>query len=342
MLRHLLSQTDFTRDDIATMLSMTHPADIGALLRRADDLRRDVVGDEVHIRGIIEIGNLCACDCMYCGLRASNASIERYRMTPEEIRERARLLAALPVRTIVLQSGEARTYDAAVIADLLRDIKRDSDPAITISFGQHDEESYRMWFEAGADRYLLKHETANPLLFKRLKPDSSYQDRLLCLTALGRIGYQVGTGNMVGLPGQSLGDIADDILLCKNLGADMCTFGPFIPSPDTPLADAPAGSVELSLRVIAAARLVLRDVHIPVNTALGTLDPSAPLRALECGANVIMPNFTPLEYRRRYTIYPKQLPERDDVKRTFDDTVAMIRSIGRSVGTGKGDSLKLA
>jgi biotin synthase len=339
-MRRLLSQPEFSRDDIITLLSLTHPADNAALLRRADEVRRETMGDEVHIRGIIEIANVCACDCSYCGLRASNAAVERYRIPAAEILGRVRTLAGLPLRTVVLQSGEARVYDPGELAALLRDIKRECETAVTISFGQHDEASYRMWLEAGADRYLLKHETANPFLFKRLKPDSNYQERLLALTTLRRIGYQIGTGNMVGLPGQSLGDIADDILLCRQLEADMCTFGPFIPSPGTPLADTRPGSVELSLRVLAVARLVLPQAHIPANTALGTLDPDARRRALQSGCNVIMPNFTPLEYRRRYTIYPKQLPERDDARRTYDDTVAMIRSLGRSVGAGRGDSLR--
>jgi biotin synthase len=339
-LDELLSVETFTRDHLIALLSLSEPEDLERLFHRADEVRRREVGDVVHMRGIIEISNHCACNCLYCGLRAGNRELERYSISVDEIVERALEVAALPIGTIVIQSGEGTPHSAEEIADAIRRIKAAADVAITLSLGQHPDAAYRLWLDAGADRYLLKHETANRELFSYLKPDTDFDERIACLRALREIGFQVGSGNMIGLPGQAIADIADDILLCRDLASDMCTFGPFIPSPYTPLADAATGTVGLSLKTLAVARIVLRDAHIPANTALGTIDPTARARSFHCGTNVIMPNFTPLRFRRNYKIYPKQMPEQEDLRRSYDETVALIRSQGRIPGTGKGHSVK--
>ncbi len=338
--RKLLGLAVFTRGDVISLLSPRNEDEKDALFARADEVRAEYVGDEVHLRGIIEISNRCACDCLYCGLRAGNSDLARYRMSADEILDCAEGIAAIPVRTIVLQSGEDISFSALEIADTVSRIKARCGTAVTLSLGQRDAETYRLWRAAGADRYLLKHETANRAVFARLKPDTGFDDRIDCLRALAAAGFQCGSGNMVGLPGQTIADIADDILLCRELASDMCSFGPFIPSPDTPLAGSPPGDVELSLITIAVARIVLRRPHMPANTALGTLDPDAQRRALLCGANVIMPNFTPFEYRSEYRIYPKEI-RNDGFAAEYDKAVRVVNSAGRFVGAGAGHALKL-
>ncbi len=336
----LLLQDRFSRDDLITLLGITAQDERQRLFERADAVRHAFVGDEVHLRGIIEISNECERHCMYCGIRADNNGLPRYRMTPDEIVRTATAVADMNVHTIVLQSGEAASYTSGELAGAIREIRRHTDAALTLSFGEWDGDAYQMWFDAGADRYLLKHETINPVLFKRIKPDSDLDHRIGCLYELKRIGYQVGTGNIVGLPGQTLADIADDILFCRELEADMSTFGPFIASPFTPFAGESNGSVELSLTTIAVARLVLRDAHIPANTAIATLDPHGRERALQCGANVVMPNFTPSLHRVHYQIYPHRKCITDEPTVCNVCIRGMIHGLGRTVAGHPGHSLK--
>lgn len=336
----LLQKRAYTRNDIVALLSIQDPETLESLFLQADVVRREQVGDEIHIRGIIETSNHCSCNCLYCGLQAGNKDLERYCMTVDEVVQRAVRIAELPVGTIVLQSGESTPHTVSEIEEIIRRIKDAADVAITLSLGQQRDETYRTWFEAGADRYLLKHETANEELFHRLKPDTDLAERLRCLRSLKSIGYQIGTGNMIGLPGQTTGDIADDILLCRELDADMCSFGPFIPSPHTALANAASGTAAQTLQTLAVARIVLKNVHIPANTALGTIDPDARFRSFSCGTNVLMPNFTPLRYRRNYQIYPKRIPEREDIRQTFENARSLILSLGRVPGLLKGHSMK--
>lgn len=329
----------YSREDIVALLSLTGD-DQRRMFAAADAVRHEVLGDMVHLRGIIEISNACDRDCLYCGLRYGNLTLSRFRLEPEDILAQARLITSLPVRSIVLQSGEANSFTREEITQVVTGIRSATDAGITLSLGEREREDYEAWYEAGADRYLLKHETRNPALFARLKPDTDMDSRTACLWTLRDIGYQVGTGNMVGLPGQTLEDIADDIIFCRELDADMCSFGPFIASPATPLAAAANGTVDLSLRTIAVARLVLRTAHIPANTAIGTLDPEGRRKALQCGANVIMPNFTPAEQRARYEIYPNARRHTDDALTAFDGIQTMILSLGRTIATDAGHSLK--
>jgi biotin synthase len=336
----LLSKENLSKDEIVTLLGLTSEDDRAALFKRADEVRARYLGDEVHLRGIIEIGNECDRHCLYCGLRRPNTGLIRYRMSCDEIIENAIAIAALPVHTIVLQSGEAQTHAPEELAYVIREIRKKTDAALTLSFGEWEADDYRSWFEAGADRYLLKHETMNRDLFRRLKPDSDLDNRIGCLRTLKDIGFQVGTGNMVGLPGQTLEDIADDIMFCRELEADMSTFGPFIASPFTPLSDEKNGSVELSLNTIAVARLVLHDTHIPANTAIATLDPRGRERALCCGANVVMPNFTPSAYRIHYQIYPHRKCITDEPLVCNGCIRGMITGLGRTVSDGRGDTRK--
>lgn len=339
-LNNILNKSLLSREDIVAMLSLTDPSEVAALFHHADEIRKQYAGDAVHLRGIIEISNHCKRGCLYCGLRNGNKELTRYRMEPGEIVEYAIKIAALPIHSIVIQAGEDEYLTAPIIADIVHRIKREANAAITLSLGEQSDETYRMWFDAGADRYLLKHETANAQIFKRLKPDASLQVRTGRLFALKRIGFQIGSGNMVGLPDQTPGDIADDILLCKELDVDMATFGPFIPSPETPLYDAGQGTVELSLKTIACARIVLKNVHIPANTAIATIDAEGREKALQCGANVVMPNFTPSRYRIHYQIYPNRRCITDEPLQCNGCIRAMIIGLGRTVADDYGHSLK--
>lgn len=311
-----------------------------ALFRAAAAVRERYLGDEVHLRGIIEFSNHCVNLCHYCGLRAANTTLKRYRMSRDEIVAAAEKARSLGIPTIVLQSGEDPAFSAEEVALLVRLIKERTGGAITLSVGERPPGDYQLWREAGADRYLLKHETADPRLFARLRPGKTLQERLGCLCHLRKLGYQVGSGNMVGLPGQTLETLAEDIMLLKELDVEMAGIGPFIPHPGTPLAGARPGSPELTLRVLAVARLVLPLAHLPATTALATADPRGRLKALSCGANVIMPNVGPERYRQFYEIYPGKAgvaatPE--ESVRLAKETIALA---GARVARGPGHSPK--
>lgn len=314
-----------------------------SLFATADEVRRRYVGDEVHLRGIIEFSNHCVRNCHYCGLRVQNRSLPRYRMTEDQILAVAEAATHLGcIGTIVLQSGEDPAYDGPTLADLIRKIKKRTGLAVTVSVGDRPREDYALWREAGADRYLLKHETADRELFRRLRPGTTLDGRLRCLRDLRELGYQVGSGNMVGLPGQTLSTLVDDLLLLRDLDVEMAGIGPFIPHPETPLASAPAGPVDLTLCVLAVARLVLPWAHLPATTALATADHDGRKKALLCGANVIMPNVGPTEYRHLYQIYPGKAAIDEDAVTHVTHLVEMVDSLGRTIGKGPGHSRKPA
>ncbi|MFZ0389015.1 MAG: [FeFe] hydrogenase H-cluster radical SAM maturase HydE, partial [Calditrichia bacterium] len=243
--------------------------------------------------------------------------------------------------TVVLQSGEDPCWTSPEVENLIFKIKERTDLAITLSLGERPRDEYERWFRAGADRYLLKEETFNSRLYKRLHPDMQYAERYRCLQDLREIGYQVGGGCMLGLPGQTVADVADDLLFLRKFNMDMAGIGPFIAHPGTPLGSFPSGAVEFSLLTLAVARILLKDTHLPATTALQTLDDRGLEKALQCGANVIMPNFTPAQYRELYEIYPGKRSARDNSEIIFQETVARIKAAGREIGTGKGHSYKL-
>lgn len=332
---HMLS-----KEEIITLLSEDERHE--ALLKAADDVRRRYVGDEIHLRGLIEFSNRCARNCMYCGLRRDNLRAERYRLSPEQVVERAEKARACGYRTIVLQSGEDPYYTVERMAEIIRGIKA-MKLALTLSIGEKTFEEYKAFREAGADRYLLRIETTDRDLYHRLDPGMSWENRVRCLKDLRTLGYEVGTGSLVGLPGQSLESIADDLLFFKEIGADMVGIGPFIPHPDTPLGAKEGGKLMLSLRVMAVLRLLLPDINIPATTAMEALHPEGRLMALQGGANVIMPNVTEAEYRKLYILYPGK-PGTEKEPAVYRSDIAMkIRSIGRSVSEGygfRGDYLK--
>jgi len=306
----------------------------------ADQVRERQVGDEIHLRGIIEFSNHCRNDCKYCGLRRGNGLLPRYRLSTEMVLEAAKRAEEMGLRTIVLQSGEDVSYSAEQIAEMIEEIKRRADVAITLSVGERCKEEYRTMKEAGADRFLLKFETSDPNLFSSLRPRTRLQDRLNCLEWLRETGFQVGSGNIVGLPGQDLKVLADDILLLRDLEVEMAGIGPFVPHPHTPLGGHPAGSVGTTLKVLAVARLVAPEAHLPATTALATLSAKAQERALRSGANVIMPSLTPKGYREYYQIYPGKIHLGAEPEAVKQAIVSMAHSLGRKVSADYGHSLK--
>jgi biotin synthase len=318
-----------------------------ALSAAADRVRQMAVGDEVHLRALIEFSNRCWRNCLYCGLRRDHRELIRYRMTPDEILDAVAAAAGLGYRTVVLQSGEDPWYAAPLLAYLLRAIKARHDVAITLSIGERPRDDYRLLKEAGADRFLLRMETSSPELYRELHPDAAWEGagwhaRLECLHALRGLGYQVGSGVMIGLPGQSLEMLADDLLFLQSLDLDMIGAGPFLPHPATPLGEAAGGTLELSLRVVACLRLLCPEAHIPATTALGALDPQGRQRALQAGANVLMPNCTPMPYREQYELYPGEAGAQESAAQCRPHVEAMIAGLGRVVGAGCGHCVRAA
>lgn len=311
-----------------------------ALWKAADKVRRRVVGDTVHLRGLIEFSNHCERNCLYCGLRRDNHGLERYRMTPEQVVDAARHAAELGYKTIVLQSGEDSWYDADKVASMVRQIKV-LDVAVTLSLGERPKEELALWRSVGADRYLLRHETVDPELYRRLHPGMSYEARFAMLEDLRSLGYQVGAGNMVGLPGQTPESLAGDLQFLAEFEVDMAGIGPFISNPATPLAGAESGRLDKAINVVALARLLMPKVLLPATTALGALDVQGRQNALRAGANVVMPNVTPIQYRAKYQLYPNKIciGERpQDCRRCIE---GIIRSLGRTVGTDYGHSYRV-
>ena len=326
---------DLSRDEIMTLLSLDHPGDIEGLFRAADRVRREYVGDDIFLRGIIEFSNYCRNNCIYCGLRCDNLQAERYRMDDDEILGLAKAIQSRGCGTVVLQSGEDPYYTRDRMCRIISRIKDETGLAITLSIGQRPYEDYRAFREAGADRYLLRHETANAHLYVGLCPGRTLDERVQCLKWLRELDYEVGMGCMVGLPGQSVEDLADDVRLIKELGADMIGIGPFIPHEQTPLKDHEPGDTLLVLKLLAVIRLVTRDTNIPSTTALGVLDQASRKKAFEAGANIFMPVFTPQDYAERYDIYPGK----GNVKKADGailDFKAFFDSIHRPMGKGPG------
>ncbi|NLN74972.1 MAG: [FeFe] hydrogenase H-cluster radical SAM maturase HydE [Armatimonadetes bacterium] len=341
LIQKCVASGQLSRDEILYLLNLDGDDDVARLLRAADDVRKAECGDAVQIRALVEISNTCARSCLYCGIRAPNKDIVRYRMPADEIVELAGELNKKGLKTIVMQSGEDPYYTAGIVADIVRRIKDSTQMAITLCFGERPEEDYRLWKQAGADRYLLRHETANRDLYAKLHPDSDFDHRMRCLYALREIGYQVGAGCMVGIPGQSVDNMADDIEFFRDFQPDMAGIGPYIPHPDTPFAGNPAGDVQMTLKMVALARIVTRNALLPATTAIGSIAEMGCEMALDAGADVVMPNYTPLKYRVHYEIYPNKRCITEDP--AFDDlaTRLQIQATNRRISNDPGHSRKL-
>lgn len=334
------SGQELSQEDLVCLLALEDERELARLYQAADRVRQKYVGEEIHLRGLIEFSNYCRKNCHYCGIRRDNRKIKRYRMTIEEILKTVSAAAGLGYRTVVLQSGEDMRYTVDELTELLKRIKQEADVAVTLSIGERDRTEYERLYAAGADRYLLRFETSNRDLFGRLHPDSNYDKRLEILSWLREIGYQVGSGVMIGLPGQTVADLARDILKFKELELDMVGVGPYICHEETPLAGQAGGTVEMTFKVIALTRIVTRRTHIPATTALATLRPAdGRVEAFQLGANVVMPNVTPAAYRDLYELYPDKICVREDAALYRDTLVGQILALGRRPGRGYGHSL---
>ena len=340
------------RSGLVDWLSEERPEELSGLWKMANRTRRQNVGSEVHLRGLIEFSNHCRRSCSYCGIRAPNRKIARYRMRTDEILDCARAAVRLGYGTVVLQSGEDPEITAGWMADLIRRIKAATGLAVTLSLGERTEDELALWRRAGADRYLLRFETSNPRLYGRFHPSlpGRDSDRLALLVELRTLGYETGSGNLVGLPGQTYEDLARDIDLFGRLDLDMIGLGPYIPHPDTPLGKswkeccAPPdrqvpNTEEMTYKVLALARLVCPRSNIPATTAVATLNRSAGIElGLSRGANVVMPNVTPMACRRMYSIYPGKACAFGNHDSAHKRLRYRILNEGRLVGKGRGDS----
>jgi len=305
------------------------------LFSLADSVRKENIGDEVHLRGLIEFSNICKRTCKYCGLRAANTKIDRYRIPVEDIVKYAKNAVNMGYKTIVLQSGEDEFFTTDKICKIVENIKK-LGVAITLSIGERSFEDYKAFRIAGADRYLIRIETTDENLYKQMHPNMSFENRLRCLKDLKTLGYEVGTGCLVGLPGQTLESLADDILFFKSIDADMVGIGPFLPHPQTPLAQSQTGDFTLALKVMALTRIMLPDINIPATTAMETLNPNGRIIALQSGANVVMPNVTTTEYRAKYEIYPNKICSNENPSQCRGCIEHKIKSIGRTISTTQG------
>ncbi len=311
------------------------------LFEKSRKARHHYYGNEIYIRGLIEFTNYCKNDCYYCGIQKSNPHINRYRLTKEEILSCCASGYELGFRTFVLQGGEDGYYNDDRMVDIIASIKEAyPDCAITLSIGERSRESYRRFFDAGASRYLLRHETYNFDHYSYLHPeDLSPKHRQDCLFHLKEIGYQVGTGFMVGSPGQTFSYLAEDLLFLKRLNPQMVGIGPFIPHHDTKFAKEPAGSLELTLFLLGIIRLMIPKVLLPATTALGTIHPMGRERGIQAGANVVMPNLSPVGVRKDYSLYDNKICTGDEAAECRMCLQKRMESIGYQVVVSKGDSL---
>jgi len=312
------------------------------LAEAAVKVRKEIYGNEVYIRGLIEISNICKNDCYYCGIRKSNSNCLRYRLTVEEILECCKEGDELGFRTFVLQGGEDGYYTDDVLCELLHAVKEQySDCAVTLSLGERSRESYQKLYDAGADRYLLRHETADSVHYGKIHPkDLSFENRMQCLRNLKEIGYQVGCGFMVGSPFQTNAELAKDLKFIEEFQPDMCGIGPFIPHDDTPFAKEKAGTVELTCYLLSIVRLIKPNILLPSTTALGTIDEFGREKGILAGANVVMPNLSPASVRKKYMLYNNKVSDGAESAQSKDTLIKRMASIGYEVVTNRGDIKK--
>jgi biotin synthase len=315
------------------------PLETEALFAAAREVRERYYGKDVYFRGLIEFTNYCKNDCYYCGIRRSNRRAERYRLSLEQILECCRTGDALGFRTFVLQGGEDPWFTDERIVEIIRAIRREfPDHALTLSLGERDRESYEAFFRAGANRYLLRHETACDAHYRALHPpEMSLAERKRCLVTLKEIGYQVGAGFMVGTPFQTPENLLEDLRFIQELKPHMTGIGPFIPQKDTPLGGYTTGALELTLRMVALTRLLLPRALIPATTALGTISPAGREKGLLAGANVVMPNLSPTEVRKLYALYDNKICTGDEAAECRRCMEGRIRLFGFTPNMCRGD-----
>ena len=309
------------------------------LAEHAVKVRREIYGDQVFIRGLIEVSNVCRNDCLYCGIRRSNKSCDRYRLTADEILACCREGYALGFRTFVLQGGEDPSFDDGFLCDLLSQIKGEHpDCAVTLSLGERSRESYARLRQAGADRYLLRHETATKEHYEQLHPAAmSFENRMRCLYDLRELGYQTGCGFMVGSPHQTAEHLARDLQFVEQFAPAMCGIGPFIPQKDTPFGKESAGTLELTCYLLSILRLIRPNLLLPSTTALGTIHPNGRELGILAGANVVMPNLSPTSVRKKYALYDNKATDGSESAQCKENLAARMASIGYRIVTDRGD-----
>ncbi|WP_150275336.1 [FeFe] hydrogenase H-cluster radical SAM maturase HydE [Paenibacillus tepidiphilus] len=338
LLNRLNEEHSLTAGELVTLLRELTPGLKKRLFRLADEKRKKYYGTGVYVRGLIEFSSFCKQNCKYCGLRRGNVKAERYRLTEKEIVDCAAEGYKLGYRSFVLQSGEDFGFTEELMISIVRRLKaRFPDAAVTLSIGERSEAFYRALYNAGAERFLLRHEAASRPLYESLHPGMSYENRMRSLFLLKEIGYQIGAGFMVGLPGQSYWHLAEDLLFLKELQPEMIGIGPFIPHSSTPLKHAVGGTVDETLVMIAVARLMVPKALMPATTAMGSLDPAGREKALSVGANVVMPNLSPLRVREKYALYENKICTGDDGPQCRSCIEMRIAASGYELALGRGD-----
>lgn len=342
LLDKLIETHELNKEEITYILDNLTDEWKEYLFKHAKEAKEKYYGDTVYMRGLIEISNYCKQNCKYCGIRRDNSKVDKYRLDSDTILACVNEGYRLGYRTFVLQGGEDAYYTDEVMVKLIKDIKNKyEDCAITLSLGERGYDSFKKLYEAGADRYLLRHETATEKLYEFLHPTMTFEGRRKALRDLKEIGYQTGAGFMVGLPGQTNEDLANDLLFLKELEPHMIGIGPFIPHPETPIGNEKGGTVEKTLVMLAMTRLLLPDVLLPSTTALGTLDPKGREKALSVGANVVMPNLSPTNVREKYELYKDKICTGDEAAHCRKCIERRINSVGYVVDMDRGDHVSL-
>lgn len=337
----LYETNNATREELEFLLENLNDDSKKYLIEKSNLTRMKVYGDKVYLRGLIEFTNYCVRNCMYCGIRASNKNAERYRLTIDEILECAELGDRLGYKTYVLQGGEDPYFTDDIMVEIISKIKkRFPKNAITISLGERSYESYEKMFKAGADRYLIRHETATKELYEKLHPGASFENRRRCLEDLKKIGYQIGSGFMIGLPGQKVSDLVNDLLYVKELNPHMVGIGPFISHKGTPLKNEKNGTLEDTITLIAILRLLLPKALIPATTSLGTINPLGRELGIKAGANVVMPNLSPTSVREKYSLYDGKICTGDEAAECRRCIEGRINRAGFKVEVSRGDNIE--
>ena len=337
-----LYRTSDLSDEELTALIETDDKDAAELLRRyADETRQKSYGKKVFLRGLIEVSSYCKNDCIYCGIRRSNKDAQRYRLSREEIMSCCENGYELGFRTFVMQGGEDSSFTDDFMCSVISEIKEKyPDCAVTLSLGERSYESYKRMKEAGADRYLLRHEAASQELYSKLHPNEmSLQNRKDCLFALKELGYQVGAGFMVGAPYQTTSPLVADLRFLQELQPQMIGIGPFVPHHNTPFADFKGGTLELTLRLLGIIRLMFPKVLLPATTALGTIAPNGRELGLQTGCNVVMPNLSPVKVRKKYDLYDNKICTGEEAAECRGCLQRRIESAGYEVATERGDCI---
>lgn len=335
----LQKEEDIDLASLKILLAMTDEESISYLGQKARETAQSIYGNQVYIRGLIEFTNYCKNDCYYCGIRRSNGKAERYRLTGEQILSCCENGYGLGFRTFVLQGGEDGYFTDEKICGLVSDIKvRYPDCAVTLSIGERSKKSYQAYFDAGADRYLLRHETADETHYQKLHPpELTLSNRKRCLHDLKEIGFQTGCGFMVGSPYQTIETIYEDLMFIKELRPEMVGIGPFIPQKDTPFGEMTAGTLDMTLRLLSIIRLLHKGVLLPATTALGTIHPKGRERGILAGANVVMPNLSPVSVREKYKLYDNKICTGDEAAECRYCMEKRMESIGYRVAVARGD-----